>query len=53
MKEIIVYTPNGDDIKLPEGSTILDFAYSIHSELGNKCVGAEIKREGITKYIRI
>lgn len=38
--EVFVFTPKNDIIILPEGSTVLDFAYYIHSELGNKCVGA-------------
>jgi len=38
---IIVYTPKGDPIELPEGSTAIDFAYHIHSEIGNHCMGAK------------
>lgn len=41
-KEIYVYTPGGDVIILPEGSTLLDFAYHIHSELGNQCGGGTV-----------
>jgi GTP diphosphokinase / guanosine-3',5'-bis(diphosphate) 3'-diphosphatase len=40
--EINVFTPKGDMISLPQGSTIIDFAYDIHTELGNKCIGAKI-----------
>ena len=40
--EINVFTPKGDMISLPQGSTIIDFAYEIHTELGNKCIGAKI-----------
>jgi GTP diphosphokinase / guanosine-3',5'-bis(diphosphate) 3'-diphosphatase len=40
--EIYVFTPNGDVREFPEGATPLDFAYSIHSDLGNTCVGARV-----------
>ncbi|HKI87855.1 MAG TPA: RelA/SpoT family protein [Draconibacterium sp.] len=40
--EINVFTPKGDMVSLPQGSTIIDFAYEIHTELGNKCIGAKI-----------
>lgn len=39
---IFVFTPMGDLFKLPAGSTVLDFAYHIHSRLGNRCTGARI-----------
>lgn len=40
--EINVFTPKGDMIALPQGSTVLDLAYEIHTDLGNKCIGAKI-----------
>ena len=43
--EVIVFTPKGDLKKLPLRSTILDFAYNIHSELGNKCIGAKVNHK--------
>ncbi len=40
--EIFVFTPKGDLKKLPSGATILDFAYEIHSDLGDRCVGGKV-----------
>lgn len=42
LDEIYIYTPNGDMVILPTGSTALDFAFSIHSELGKNCIGAKV-----------
>ena len=39
---IFVYTPKGDIKDLPDGSTPIDFAYSIHTDIGNKCVGSKV-----------
>lgn len=44
-KFIYVFTPKGDTIQLPVGSTALDFAYRIHSEVGNHCKGVKINRK--------
>ncbi len=41
-KEIYIFTPKGETIKLPSRSTVLDFAYAIHSELGEHCIGAKV-----------
>ena len=43
--EIFVFTPDGDKMTLPKGSTVLDFAYNIHTDLGNHCVGANINKK--------
>ena len=40
--EVFVFTPKGDLYKFPLGSTVLDFAYHIHSKLGNQCTGGRI-----------
>jgi GTP pyrophosphokinase len=44
-EEIYVYTPRGDVKMLPVGSTALDFAFSIHSAIGTKCIGAKINHK--------
>ena len=40
--EVYVFTPNGDIKKLPRGSTVIDFAYDVHTDVGNHCLGARI-----------
>lgn len=41
-EEVFLFTPKGDVISMPKGATPLDFAYRIHSAVGNKCVGSKI-----------
>ncbi|GIW39603.1 MAG: GTP pyrophosphokinase [Candidatus Binatia bacterium] len=40
--EVFVFTPKGDVLNFPEGSTVVDFAYRIHSEVGHHCAGARV-----------
>ena len=40
--EIFIFTPNGDLKKMPNGATILDFAYEVHSSIGDTCVGGKV-----------
>lgn len=46
--EIYAFTPKGDLMKFPKGATVLDFAYRIHSNIGNHCVGAKINGKVVT-----
>lgn len=46
-KEVYVFSPKGDIKKFPAGATVLDFAYSIHSHIGNQCVGAKVNGKNV------
>lgn len=46
-KEIFVFTPKGELRKFPEGSTVLDFAYDIHSDVGSSCTGAKVNDKNV------
>ena len=46
--EVYVFTPKGDLLKFPKGATILDFAYHIHSGIGNTCVGGRINGKAVS-----
>lgn len=41
-KEVFVFTPKGDLFKLPQGATVLDFAFHIHTKVGSHCMGAKV-----------
>ena len=47
-KEVYVFSPKGDILKFPKGATVLDFAYHIHSNIGNRCTGAKINGKNVT-----
>lgn len=50
--EVFVFTPKGDLVKFPKGATVLDFAYRIHTNIGNHCVGAKIGGKAVTfRYV--
>lgn len=50
--EIYVFTPTGELIKLAKGATVLDFAFSIHTKLGSKCVSAKVNEKNVPiKYV--
>ena len=44
-QEVFVFTPKGAIIKLPRGSTLVDFAYAVHTDLGNSCVSARVDKQ--------
>ena len=46
--EIFVFTPNGDLRKLPEGASLLDFAFDIHTSLGSTCVGGKVNNRTVS-----
>ena len=45
--EVFVFTPKGDLYKLPQGATVLDFAFTIHSNLGCRCIGARVNGKNV------
>lgn len=45
--EVFVFTPKGDLFKFPKGATVLDFAYAIHTNVGNRCIGARINEKNV------
>jgi len=46
--EVYVFTPKGDLLKFPQGATVLDMAYHIHSKIGSSCVGARVNNKVVT-----
>lgn len=44
-QEVFVFTPQGEIVKLPRGATVVDFAYAVHTDIGNSCVSARIDKQ--------
>jgi RelA/SpoT family (p)ppGpp synthetase len=53
MEALQAFTPKGDRLNLPQGSTVLDFAYAIHSDLGNRCDGALIGGRRVSRFAEL
>ncbi len=51
--EVYVFTPKGDIKRLPRGATALDFAYSVHSDVGDHCIGAEINQIAVPLHMQL
>ncbi len=51
--EVYVFTPNGDILSLPNGATAVDFAYAVHTDVGNTCIAAKIDRRLVPLSSRI
>lgn len=47
-EEVYVFTPQGKILQLPKGSTALDFAYAIHSDVGNQCIAAKVENQYVS-----
>ena len=51
--EVYVFTPNGEIMELPRGATTVDFAYAVHTDIGNRCVAAKINRKLVPMSTRL
>ncbi len=52
-QEVFVFTPKGEIIKMPKGATVIDFAYAVHTDIGNACVSARIDRKLVPLQTRL
>jgi GTP diphosphokinase / guanosine-3',5'-bis(diphosphate) 3'-diphosphatase len=52
-QEVFVFTPKGEIIKMPRGASIIDFAYAVHTDIGNACVSARIDRKLVPLQTRL
>ena len=53
METLQAYTPKGERLNLPQGSSVLDFAYAIHSDLGNHCAGALVSGRRVSRFAEL
>lgn len=51
--EVYVFTPNGDILSMPSGATAVDFAFAVHSDVGNSCIAAKIDRRLVPLSTRL
>ena len=51
--EVLIYTPKGELRTLPQKSTVLDFAYAIHTQLGNQCIGAKVNHNLVSREYQL
>lgn len=51
--QITVFTPKGKPVNLPVGATVLDFAYNVHTDLGNRCMGAKVNYRVVSVNYRL
>lgn len=49
-EEVYVFTPQGKILQLPKGSTAIDFAYAIHSDVGNQCIAAKVESQYVSLF---
>jgi GTP diphosphokinase / guanosine-3',5'-bis(diphosphate) 3'-diphosphatase len=52
-QEVFVFTPKGEIIKMPRGASIIDFAYAVHTDIGNACVSARVDRKLVPLQTRL
>ncbi|WP_031433340.1 RelA/SpoT family protein [Methylomarinum vadi] len=52
-QEVFVFTPQGGIIKLPRGATVVDFAYAVHTDIGNSCISARIDKKLVPLQTRL
>lgn len=52
-QEVFVFTPKGKILKMPRGATIIDFAYAVHTDIGNACVSARVDRKLVPLQTRL